>query len=154
MGFPNKAGDHADTDDILRAELKAAGIPTLQEAECKGPEYMAELLRRMSGEVKTSVIGVLHGWTFKRSWYYWTAEGPGIDVETAEALHAKHGRDVRVAGHCGCPSPREWYKGLACGDYHVDTPDGLKALADTLKGLVEKSIAILNQKVDNGAVEY
>lgn len=24
--FPNKAGDHLDTDDILRAELKAAGI--------------------------------------------------------------------------------------------------------------------------------
>ena len=61
MGFPNKAGDHADTDDILRAELKAAGIPTLQEAEGKPPEYLADMLRRNSGEVKTSVIGCLHG---------------------------------------------------------------------------------------------
>ena len=136
--FPNKAGDHADTDDILRAELKAAGIQTLQEDEGKGPEFMAEFLRRNSGEVKTSVIGYLHGWEFKRAWYYWTAEGPGIDFEAAMKLYETHKRDVRVAGHCGCPSPLEWYKGLAVGHYHVDSPEGLKALADTIKGLVEK----------------
>jgi hypothetical protein len=153
MGFPNKAGDHADTDDILRAELKGAGIPTMQEAEGKPPEYCAKLMRDMSGEVKTSVMGVLHGWTFKRAWYYWMAEGPGIEVEAAEALHATHGQQVRVAGHCGCPSPREWYKGLGCGDYHVDTPDGLKALADTIKRLVARSEEVLNQKVDKTVVE-
>lgn len=145
MRFPNKAGDHADTDEILRAELKAAGIPTLQESDGKPPEFMAEFLRRTSGEVKTSVQGYLHGWQFKRAWYYWTAEGPGIDVETAEALHAAHGKEVRVAGHCGCPSPREWFKGLACGSYHVDSAEGLKALADTIKGLVEKSAAKLGE---------
>ena len=137
--FPNKAGDHADTDEILRAELKAAGIPTLQEDADKPPEFFAELLREQSGEVKTSVMGVLHGWTFKRAWYYWTAEGPGIEVTAAEALHATHGQQVRVAGHCGCPSPTEWFKGLAVGDYHVDTPDGLKALADTIKALVSRA---------------
>lgn len=139
MAFPNKAGDHPDTDAILRAELAAAGIPTIQEAEGKAPDYLATYLRATSGEVKTSVIGVLHGWAFKRAWYYWTASGPGIDVDTAEALHATHGQVVRVAGHCGCPSPREWFKGLACGEYHVDTPEGLKALADTINGLVAKS---------------
>ncbi len=134
--FPNKAGDHADTDDILRAELKAAGIQTLQEAEGKPPEFLAAMLRRSSGEVKTSVIGVLHGWEFKRGWYYWIAKGPGIEVAAAEKLHSTHGTEVRVAGHCGCPSPREWYKGLAVGSYHVDTPAGLKALASTIEGLV------------------
>lgn len=139
MTFPNKAGDHADTDDILRAELKAAGIPTLQEDAGKSPEYLADLIRRQSGEVTTSVVGTLHGWEFDRAWYYWMAKGPGIDVDTAEVLHSTHGKVVRVAGHCGCPSPREWFKGLACGQYHVDTPEGLKALADTIKGLVEKS---------------
>jgi hypothetical protein len=136
MGFPNRAGAHADTDDILRAELKAAGIPTMQEAEGKPPEFMADLLRSTSGEVKTSVIGCLHGWTFKRAWYYWMCSGPGIEVAAAERLHAEHGRTVRVGGHCGCPSPREWFKGLACGHYHVDSPEGLKALADTIKALV------------------
>jgi hypothetical protein len=73
--FPNKAGDHADTDDILRAELKAAGIQTLQEDAGKGIDFMADLIRESSGEVKTSVIGYLHGWEFKRAWYYWTANG-------------------------------------------------------------------------------
>ncbi|BAW19105.1 hypothetical protein [Ralstonia phage RP31] len=143
MGFPNRAGDHADTDDILRAELKAAGIPTLQEDAGQPPEWLADMLRRQSGEVKTSVLGVLHGWKFTRGWYYWMVEGPGLDVDTAEALHATHGRVVRVAGHCGCPSPREWFKGFACGSYHVDTPDGLKALADVIKEVFNKSAAIL-----------
>jgi hypothetical protein len=134
--FPNKAGDHADTDDILRAELKAAGIQTLQEAEGKDPEYLADMLRSMSGEVKTSVQGTLHLWTFKRAWYYWVAQGPGIEVEAAMRLHAAHGKDVRVDGHGCSPSPREWFKGLACGHYHVDSQEGLKALADTIKELV------------------
>lgn len=140
--FPNKAGDHADTDGILRVELRAAGIQTYQEAEGKPPEAMAELLRSISGEVKTSVRGTLHGWKFERAWYYWMATGPGIEVEAAEKLHASYGKDVRVAGHCGCPSPREQFKGLACGSYHVDTHEGLKALADTIKELVAKSAEI------------
>lgn len=139
MTFPNKAGDHADTDDILRAELKAAGIQTIQEAEGKGPEYLADTLRRMSGEVKTSVQGVLHGWVFKRSWYYWSASGPGIEVEAAERLYASHGRSVRVDGHGLSPSPTEWFKGLAVGCYHIDDAEGLKALADTIKALVERA---------------
>ena len=137
--FSNKAGDHADTDGILRAELKAAGIPTIQEAEGRDPDAFAELFRSTSGEVKTSVRGSLHGWKFERAWYYWMAKGPGIEVAAAEALHASHGREVRVDGHCGCPSPKEWFKGLAVGHYHVDTLEGLKALADTVKGLVERS---------------
>lgn len=137
--FPNRAGDHADTDEILRAELRAAGIQTIQEAEGKPPEYRADFLRRNSGEVKTSVIGVLHGWEFKRSWRYWVCKGPGIELEAAERLHATHGRTVRVAGHCGSPSPREWFKGLACDSYHVDDAEGLRALADCIKGMVDRA---------------
>ena len=136
MRFPNKAGDHADTDEVLRGELREAGIPTLQEDAGQPPEFMAEFLRRNSGEVKTSVMGVLHGWEFRRAWYYWIANGPGIEVDAAERLHATHGKTVRVAGHCGCPSPREWFKGLACGSYHVDDSEGLRALADCIKALV------------------
>lgn len=141
--FPNKAGDHTDTDSILLAELKAAGIPSLWEAEeVKDSTSLRKMIREQSGEVKTSELGVLHGWKFTRNWYYWSAEGPGIDVETAEALHAVHGKEVRVAGHGSCLSPREWYKGLACGFYHVDTPEGLLALANCIKSLVEKSMAL------------
>ena len=137
--FPNKAGDHADTDKILRAELRVAGIQTLQEAEGKPDDYMADFLRRSSGEVKTSVIGTLHGWTFKRAWYYWACEGPGIEANAADDLQERYGKVVRANGDCGCRGPRFWFKGLACGSYHVDSPEGLKALADTIKRLVGDS---------------
>lgn len=140
MGFPNKAGDHADTDDILRAELKAAGIPTLQD-EGVTSDVMLELLREQSGEVKTSVRGCLHGWTFERAWYYWMCKGPGIEIAAAERLQATHGQTVRASGDCACRGPRFWFKGLACGSYHVDDAAGLKALADTIRSLVEGSAA-------------
>lgn len=123
-------------DPMLKAELAAAGIPWESH----------EILVDGSGEVKSSIIGLLHGWTFKRAWYYWMCSGPGIDVETAERLHAQFGQVVRVSGHCGCPSPRQWYKGLACGSYHVDSQEGLKALADTIKELVARSEPLL--KID------
>lgn len=126
MNFPNKAGDHADSDAILSAELKAAGIPF----------EIHDLLRKSSGEVKSGVIGMLHGWTFRRAWYYWMCEGPGIPMTEAEKLHAEYGKEVRVNGDCTCSSPREMFKGLACGSYHVDTPRGLKALADMIKEIV------------------
>ena len=146
--FSNRAGSYPETDDILAAELRAAGIVcNLDMPDCQNDE-IKQLFRETSGEVKTSVRGTLHGWKFERAWYYWMAEGPGIDVETAEKLHATHGKEVRVAGHCGCPSPREWYKGLACGSYHVDTQEGLNALAATIKGLVENSTPLLPEKKD------
>lgn len=130
--FPNKAGDHADTDDILRAELKAAGIPTFQEAEGKPPEYMADLLRAQSGEVKTSVRGVLCGWTFERSWYYWRANGPGIPVEVAERLNNQYALELRVAGMASGDDPRRCFYGLGVGSYHIDTQEALNALAQVL----------------------
>jgi hypothetical protein len=126
--FPNRAGDHEDTDDVLSAELEAAGITVEKH----------EFLRRRNREVKTAVIGSLHGWGFERAWYYWVATGPGIELEAAEKLHAAHGRSVRVDGHCGCPSPGEWFKGLACGSYHVDDQEGLNALAETIRELVSR----------------
>jgi hypothetical protein len=80
-------------------------------------------------------MGALSLWHFTRAWYYWSAEGPGIPCDIAEKLHATHGKQVRVAGHCGCPSPSEWFKGFAVGSYHIDTPEGLKALADVIRSI-------------------
>ena len=125
--FPNKAGDHSDTDAILTGELETAGI-----------KVIVLPYRQTNQEVKTSIVGVLHGWRFNRAWYYWVCSGPGIPVEVAEKLHASHGQTVRVDGHAGCPSPRKWFKGLACGNYHVDDQDGLNALAATIRGIVEQ----------------
>jgi hypothetical protein len=134
--FPNKAGDHADTDQILQAELTAAGIPSLADHDGPLSPALVELLRRNSGEVKTSILGHLHGWRFERAWYYWMASGPGIPLDEAEALHSRYGHDLRVGGSAASPSPREQYKGLGCGIYHIDTPEALKALADCIEQIV------------------
>jgi len=122
--FPNKAGTHPDTDAVLSAELLAAGI----EVICCEPR------RSRSREVKTAISGELHQWGFDRAWYYWIATGPGIPVEDAEALHAAHGQVVRVGGHCGCPNPRD-----CVGLYHVDTQEGLNALAAVIRAVAKRS---------------
>lgn len=127
IGFPNLAR-HDPSEEMVaavtetcRAELAAAGIPTHTFSFLLG-----------ESEVPSKCMGGLSGWSFERAWYYWIAKGPGLPPEVAERLHASHGRQVRVEGHCGCPSPLEWAHGFAIGSYHVDTPDGLKALADAL----------------------
>lgn len=121
--FPNLAGS-AHSDGVCMLELADAGIKAVLLPE--GARY---------GEPKTRVLGELGPWSFKRAWRYWVAEGPGIPVDEAEALHVKHGRVVRVAGHCGCPSPLEWYKGFGVGLYHVDSAEGLAALARTINAV-------------------
>lgn len=125
----NNYAGMSDKDDEIAAELEAAGI-----------EVSKFEIFRDRGEVKTSVMGSLHGWGFRRAWYYWVADGPGIPPVYANELHEKHGKDVRVDGHCGCPSPQEWFKGFAVGMYHVDTQEGLNALADVIRRVVAESI--------------
>lgn len=112
-------------DATAKAELEAAGIEV---------EYVPFPM----GECNLSVVGILGPWSFERAWYYWIAKGPGIPVEIAEQLHATYGHDVRVDGHCGCPSPREWFKGFGVGHYHVDSQAGLKALADVIREILER----------------
>ena len=134
----NLAG-HPNPDDICAAELAEAGIPV---------ERLPQCMRESRGEVKSIVIGSLHGWSFVRYWYYWVAKGPGIPPVYANRLHETHGQQCRVAGHCGCPSPLEWYKGFAVPDYHVDTADGLKALAGTIKLVVEEAARSAKENTD------
>ena len=126
--FKNYAGVK-DCDSDMERELKSAGIASLK------------LFSIQSGEVPTHIMGFINeaGWSFERAWTYWVAEGPGIPPKDAEKLHAKFGQVVRVAGHCGCPSPTEWYKGFGCGSYHIDTQEGLKALADTIKDILRRN---------------
>lgn len=133
-GFPNLARETPaspevieDVSDICEAELRAAGI---------APYRFGFLLSEQS-EVPSKVVGQFGMWGFKRAWYYWAAEGPGLPVEIAEKLHASHGSQVRVAGHCGCPSPREWFKGFGVDSYHIDGPDGLRALVDALRSVYD-----------------
>lgn len=126
MKFPNMAGKH-NIDDVLAQELEAAGIRVLR----------LQSLKDGRKEVNTAVRGECCGWSFARAWYYWIAEGPGIPPVYADRLYEQQPRSVRADGHAGCLSPRELKKGFACDFYHIDTPDGLKALADMLKEIVE-----------------
>jgi hypothetical protein len=130
-----------DLDEDLVAELTEAGIEVYRL-----PEIM-----RSKGEVQTIIIGTLFGWTFRRAWVYWMCDGPGIEVNAAEDLHKGFGQEVRVDGHCGCPSPRAWFKGLACGNYHVDSQRGLKALADTIKMIASQDSKVRKSGADVGA---
>ncbi len=129
QSFPNYAG-RSDVDEDLANELILAGIKV---------EKLPEFCRKSNGEVETIIVGTLHGWTFRRAWYYWVCDGPGIPLDAAMKLHAAQGNKVRVDGNCGCPSPLERFKGLGTGFYHVDTQIGLKALADTIKEVVEQA---------------
>ena len=115
----------SDKDEEIATELNLAGIEV----------HRSEIFRDQ-GEVKTAVVGSLYRWGFTRAWYYWVAKGPGIPPAYANILHEHYGKEVRVDGHCGCPSPKEWFKGFAVGHYHVDTQIGLKALADTIRKVI------------------
>lgn len=91
--------------------------------------------RTQNGEVTTKYIGFCCGWTFKRAWYYYMADGPGIPLDKAEEFHKVWGKQVRVDGDCGCPSPLEQCHGFAVGSYHIDTQEGLNAFTDLLRSI-------------------
>ena len=125
--FQNLAGPQSpEKDKAIESELRNANIEIIK----------LDFLSRRNREVQTSVMGECGPWSFERAWYYWVAEGPGIPPSYAESLHSRYGRVVRVAGHCCCPSPLEWFKGFAVGLYHVDTAEGLIALADTIRKIM------------------
>ena len=92
----NLAG-HPDADVHCIAELSLADVPhVLGDAALKN-------------EVSTRVTGKLGPLTFERGWRYWMVRGP-VPLDIAKALYDDPvcARDVRVAGHCGCPPPEEW----------------------------------------------
>ena len=130
--FPNLARKQEDTASW--AEVDAAVLHELQCAGIKA-EGPHEFLRKPNGEVPTAYIGSHCLWSFRRAWYYWIASGPGIPPDKAEEFHKTWGQQVRVEGHCGCPSPLEWRHGFAIGSYHIDTLDGLCAFVKLLKSI-------------------
>ena len=128
----NAAGDK-NCDEYLRKELEIAGIDI--------HDFGFVLSNR---EVPSRLLGLLHGWSFERSWYYWAAktETTPLLFKYADPLHEKYGKDVRVDGHCGCPSPREWFKDkwhIGVNHYYIDSEWGLKALADAIRKQTEEN---------------
>lgn len=139
--FPNLAtrttdpGKLKNLDEAIRAELMEAGILGADGQGDYGNFLEQEFIRKRGGEVPTSIFVAKHRWTFTRAWYYYVAKGPGIPPLIAEEFHQRWGREVRVDGHCGCPSPLEWEKGFAVGMYHIDTQAGLNAFVKLLASI-------------------
>lgn len=92
----NLAGDK-ECDRCIRAELDEAGIERVKLSE------------RLKREVAASIVGKLGPFLFERAWYYWVVKGP-VPLVVADEMYAHPvgNKDVRVAGHCGCPPPSEW----------------------------------------------
>jgi hypothetical protein len=92
----NLAG-HKDPDPLVEEELFVAGIEVERLPEPR--DY----------EVRTSIVGRLGQIWFHRAWYYWVATGP-VPIVVAMQMYEQRPygrRDVRVAGHCGCPPPED-----------------------------------------------
>ena len=107
----NLAGQK-DSDIWCAAELTAARI-------------LIDRVERPYGEPQTRVIGTLGGIEFRRAWYYWVARGR-VPLDVAQRLYEDPvGRkEVRVAGHCGCPPPEEWADWFDGDDVVVLDPNG------------------------------
>ena len=126
----------------IRAELIAAGFPAKIDRNKSTEQGLFEMWHELENafrmnngyfpEVPTTVIGIYNGWVFERAWYYYRAKGAGIPPDIAEEFHQTWGKQVRVNGDCGCPSPLESCQGFAVGSYHIDTPAGLKAFVALL----------------------
>lgn len=125
LASSDKSAEHvAEVDSLVHEELRQARIPVIRLPKIQD-----------HSEVPTTVQGVLCGWKFVRAWYYWIAEGPALPFEFADPLHEHIGQEVRVAGHCGCPKPREWYSRhdqLGVDNYYVDSQLGLYLLAEAI----------------------
>ncbi len=91
----NLAGDK-DCDIQIEQELTRSRIDIVrgEKSEC---------------EVSASITGRLGAFTFQRAWYYWIVNG-NMPLDVALELYKDPvGKtDVRVSGHCMCPSPEEW----------------------------------------------
>ena len=160
----NLAGGQPDlVDEILRHELRDAGVPAVETDRSKG-------------EVPYSVVGRLGAFEFRRLWYYWAVEGRAPLAVANELYAADTDRVVRAGGCAGGNDPEketerlgpdgrkavraaEWDKFVAdcqrfeldysghisdtdpsaqpisefVGAYHIDTAAGLRLFVDTIR---------------------
>jgi hypothetical protein len=86
-----------ETDVIVHDELERCGITIITHTD------LVE-----HPEVHTHFTGRLGKICFRRHWYYWGARGP-VPIEVAQKLYETPvgQKDIRVAGHCGCPPPEQ-----------------------------------------------
>jgi hypothetical protein len=141
--FPDYSA-RTDANELLKAELEAAGIPVV------------ELPYALSGIPSSNILGSisLNGkatsaqWQFIRGRRYWQCDGPGLPPEYAEKLHASHGEHLWVQGMARS-TPSECFGGFAVGHYDAVGPAGLKALAETISRVLADAKARQLQVTDD-----
>lgn len=99
----NNLAGNKECDKDIEQELKEAGIIRIRhDKPIDHPEVKASTTGTL---VKDGEI------TFKffRAWCYWVVSG-SVPLDVARILYSTDigKKDVRVAGHCGCPPPEEW----------------------------------------------
>lgn len=125
------SADSRVNDAEIEVELEGAGINRVKDSEV----YSSH------GRVSTHVSGELGGWKFSRDQRYWVAKGPAIPRKDAVSLYESHGGDVRVDG-VG-PAGRATKPWGDVSEYHVDSQEGLNALASTIKRVFLMAILII-----------
>lgn len=93
-----------------------------------------------------SVEAEMFGWKFHRAWYYWVAsanQGESVPAEEAVRLDEALGNVLRVDGFAGGKRPTGSVRG-----YHIDRPDGLAALVESLKKADEERLEAWRKKHD------
>ncbi len=109
--------------------------------------------------------------------------GNGLPLEVATELHNReyptkgegqpktYGQAIRVSGHCGCPPPEEWAEERNISEtetkhfirsYHIDSQEGLNALAGVIRtlhnmafsGTDPKELQRLHDKISAQYVEW
>lgn len=123
-------------------EMEEAGLKTTMQFE----GYQE------TNECKLRITGSLGPWIFTRSWYYWVAKGPGINIEQAIQLNEKYRTVVRADGYAdGIEDLWEHCKGFAVGTYHIDTQEGLNAFAELLRKIMKNAKTKEKQKCPGDA---
>lgn len=125
--FALLTGEYAEINAAIKQELSEAGI---------GP---FDIVVPPAHGVKTSIIGQLGPWAFRRADTYWIAEGPGMPMDIANVLHTTMGHEIRVGGVAGGADPRTHFQGFTPTVYHIDTQDALDIFSQALRGVIERS---------------
>lgn len=122
----NMAGND-NCDHYIKAELTIAGIRIVEE------DHKGEVPYHYTG-----LLGINNEFKFWRAWRYWVVLG-SVPLDIAEELYANEvgSKYVRVAGHCGCPPPKEWAEEDPNGKfvvttYHIDTLPGLMLFSEKI----------------------
>ncbi len=143
-----------ECDVTIRIELEKAGIDIYNIKEPGRSEVPYTLYGGLGGKpldeegqgfmdrhgIMVDTMKGFVSFTFERAWYYWVVKGyVPLDIAVEMYENPNGRKDIRVAGHCGCPHPADWkvrYK--VCGmnvvdSYHIDTQEGLNYFVETLK---------------------